>query len=200
MAGLPNATFIGFTGTAVDKTAYARGRSRLSGCEDDQGLSAQVFHRREHRGRHHAAALLPACGPTKCWCRTKSWSRSSLRWPRPRHRGHRGIEQNSRARGELEEFPSRASSGCSRWRVTWPTITGRSVEPLGYKAFLVAVDREAWRVLQGGARCHPAPEYSEIVFTGQQQRPETPEKGIGNRSARSRSAKLSSKPASGRRF
>jgi type I restriction enzyme R subunit len=60
MAGLPNATFIGFTGTPVDKTAYGKGTFKTFGCEDDQGLSAQVFHRRQHRGRHHAAALLPA--------------------------------------------------------------------------------------------------------------------------------------------
>src|SRR6478672_6566464 len=34
MAGLPNATFIGFTGTPVDKTAYGRGTFKAFGCED----------------------------------------------------------------------------------------------------------------------------------------------------------------------
>ena len=37
MAGLPNATFIGFTGTPVDKTAYGKGTFKTFGCEDDQG-------------------------------------------------------------------------------------------------------------------------------------------------------------------
>jgi type I site-specific restriction-modification system R (restriction) subunit len=37
MAGLPNATFIGFTGTPVDKTVYGKGTFKTFGCEDDQG-------------------------------------------------------------------------------------------------------------------------------------------------------------------
>lgn len=37
MAGLPNATYIGFTGTPVDKTAYGRGTFKTFGCEDDRG-------------------------------------------------------------------------------------------------------------------------------------------------------------------
>src|SRR2546428_10491760 len=37
MAGLPNATFIGFTGTPVDKTAYGRGTFKIFGLEDDKG-------------------------------------------------------------------------------------------------------------------------------------------------------------------
>jgi type I restriction enzyme, R subunit len=48
------------------------------------GLPAQVFHRRQHRGRHHAAALLPARAPTKCSCRTRRWTRSSSPSPKPR--------------------------------------------------------------------------------------------------------------------
>src|SRR5207244_414340 len=36
MAGLPNATFIGFTGTPVDKTAYGQGPFQPTGCEDDK--------------------------------------------------------------------------------------------------------------------------------------------------------------------
>ena len=37
MAGLPNATYLGFTGTPVDKTAYGQGTFKTFGCEDDQG-------------------------------------------------------------------------------------------------------------------------------------------------------------------
>ena len=37
MAGLPNATFIGFTGTPVDKTAYGKGTFKTFGGEDDKG-------------------------------------------------------------------------------------------------------------------------------------------------------------------
>ena len=37
MAGLPNATYIGFTGTPIDKTAYGKGTFKTFGCEDDMG-------------------------------------------------------------------------------------------------------------------------------------------------------------------
>ncbi len=37
MAGLPNATYIGFTGTPIDKTTYGEGTFRTFGCEDDKG-------------------------------------------------------------------------------------------------------------------------------------------------------------------
>src|SRR5215510_14330358 len=37
MAGVPNASFIGFTGTPVDKTAYGKGTFKTFGMEDDKG-------------------------------------------------------------------------------------------------------------------------------------------------------------------
>jgi type I restriction enzyme R subunit len=37
MAGLPNATYIGFTGTPIDKTVYGKGTFKTFGCEDDKG-------------------------------------------------------------------------------------------------------------------------------------------------------------------
>ncbi len=36
MAGLPNMTFLGFTSTPVDKTAYGKGRFKTVGCENEQ--------------------------------------------------------------------------------------------------------------------------------------------------------------------
>ncbi len=37
MAGLPNASYIGFTGTPVDRTAFGKGTLKTFGGEDDQG-------------------------------------------------------------------------------------------------------------------------------------------------------------------
>ncbi len=37
MAGLPNASYLGFTGTPIDKTVYGRGTFKTFGCEDDKG-------------------------------------------------------------------------------------------------------------------------------------------------------------------
>ena len=43
MGGLPNATFIGFTGTPVDKTAYDKGTFKTFGCEDDKGYAMREY-------------------------------------------------------------------------------------------------------------------------------------------------------------
>ena len=40
MAGLPQATYIGFTGTPIDKTAYGQGTFKTFGCRRRQGVSA----------------------------------------------------------------------------------------------------------------------------------------------------------------
>jgi len=37
MAGLPNATYLGFSGTPIDKTVYGKGTFKTFGCEDDKG-------------------------------------------------------------------------------------------------------------------------------------------------------------------
>lgn len=37
MAGLPNASYLGFTGTPIDKTAYGRGTFKTFGGELDKG-------------------------------------------------------------------------------------------------------------------------------------------------------------------
>ena len=41
-----------------------------------------------------------------------------------------------------------------------------NVEPLGYKAFLVAVDREACAFYKEALDKYLPPEYSEVVYTG----------------------------------
>jgi len=48
MAGLPNASYLGFTGTPIDKTAYGRGTFKTFGGEDDKGY-LHKSHRRQHR-------------------------------------------------------------------------------------------------------------------------------------------------------
>ena len=68
LAALPNATYIGFTGTPIDRLA---GPGHLQGLRGRRpaGLPRQVQHRRIHRRWHHRAAQLrpgalrPAGGP-----------------------------------------------------------------------------------------------------------------------------------------
>ena len=70
--------------------------------------------------------------------------------------------------------------GAAMWRST----TGQNVEPLGYKAFLVGVDREACAFYKEALDKILPPEYSEIVYTGNNNDPAAPEEVASGREAR----------------
>ena len=52
-----------------------------------------------------------------------------------------------------------------------PTTTARTSSRLGYKAFLVGVDREACALYKEALDAILPPEYSEIVYTGNNNDP-----------------------------
>ncbi len=58
MAGLPNATFLGSPAPRWIRPSMARAPSNLRR-RRRQGLPEQIFHRREYRGWHDPAPLLP---------------------------------------------------------------------------------------------------------------------------------------------
>ena len=104
MAGLPNATYIGFSGTPIDKTVYGRGTFKTFGLERRQGLSAQVFHFREHCRRHHPAALLQP-GPQRDAGQCRADGNRVLGTGRNRgDRRHRGTQQDPGPGGEPEKL------------------------------------------------------------------------------------------------
>ena len=70
MAGLPNATFIGFTGTPVDKTAYGRGRSRPSAARTTRATCTSIPSPR-------ASMTARRCRSTTTWRLTRCSCRTS---------------------------------------------------------------------------------------------------------------------------
>ena len=171
MAGLPNATFIGFTGTPVDKTAYGKGTFKTFGMRGRQGLPAQVFDRREHRGRHDAAALLQPRAERDAGPARDAWRRSSSSLAETE--GIADIE-------ELNKILDRAVNlknflkGKERVEKVAQYVAEHyreNVEPLGYKAFLVGVDREACALYKEALDKILPPEYSEVVYTGNNNDP-----------------------------
>ena len=154
MAGLPNATFIGFTGTPVDKTAYGKGTFKTFGCEDDKGY----LHKYSIAESIEDGTTLPLyynLAPNEMLVPHEMMEKEFLSLAETE--GIADIE-------ELNKILDRAVNlknflkGKERVR-EGGAVCGRplreNVEPLGYKAFLVAVDREAC-ALQGGAGQVPA--------------------------------------------
>lgn len=165
MAGLPNATFIGFTGTPVDKTAYGKGTFKTFGCEDDAGY----LHKYSIADSIEDGTTLPLyyqLAPNEMLVPHATLDKEFLSLAEAE--GVADIE-------ELNKILERAVNlknflkGKERIRQVAAFIAKHyteNVEPLGYKAFLVGVDREACALYKHALDQVLPAEYSEVVYTG----------------------------------
>ena len=165
MAGLPNATFLGFTGTPVDKTAYGKGTFKTFGCEDDKGY----LHKYSIADSIEDGTTLPLyyqLAPNEMLVPHETLDEEFLSLAEAE--GVADIE-------ELNKILERAVNlknflkGKERIQKVAQFVAQHyreNVEPLGYKAFLVGVDREACAHYKHALDQFLPPEYSEVVYTG----------------------------------
>jgi type I restriction enzyme R subunit len=170
MAGLPNASFIGFTGTPVDKTAYGKGTFKTFGMEDEKGY----LHKYSIAESIEDGTTLPLY---------YNLAPNEMRVP------HDIMEKEflALAEGEgiadieeLNKILDRAVNlknflkGKDRVEKVAQYVADHyreNVEPLGYKAFLVGVDREACALYKEALDAILPKEYSAIVYTGSNNDP-----------------------------
>ena len=165
MAGLPNATFIGFTGTPVDKTVYGKGTFKTFGCEDDQGY----LHKYSIADSIEDGTTLPLyyqLAPNELLVPHETLEKEFLSLAEAE--GVADIE-------ELNKILERAVNlkNFLKGKERIQQVAGfvakhytENVEPLGYKAFLVGVDREACALYKHALDKILPEEYSEVVYTG----------------------------------
>jgi type I restriction enzyme, R subunit len=165
MAGLPNATYIGFTGTPVDKTVYGKGTFKTFGTDDDVGY----LHKYSIAESIEDGTTLPLyynLAPNDMLVPSDVMEEEFLSLAADE--GIADIE-------ELNKILDRAINlknflkGRQRVDQVAQYVADHyreNVEPLGYKAFLVAVDREACVFYKEALDKILPPEYSAIVFTG----------------------------------
>ena len=165
MAGLPNASFIGFTGTPVDKTVYGKGTFKTFGCEDDQGY----LHKYSIADSIEDGTTLPLyyqIAPNEMLVPHETLDKEFLSLAEAE--GIADIE-------DLNKILDRAVNlknflkGRERIQQVAQFVASHyrgNVEPLGYKAFLVGVDREACAHYKHALDQFLPPEYSEVVYTG----------------------------------
>ena len=170
MAGLPNASFLGFTGTPVDKTAYGKGTFKTFGCEDDKGY----LHK-------YSIAESIADGTTL----PLYYNLASNEMLVPHEIMEKEFFALAETEGiadieELNKILERAVNlknflkGKDRVKKVARHVADHfraNVEPLGYKAFLVGVDREACAFYKEALDAILPAKYSEIVFTGNNNDP-----------------------------
>jgi type I restriction enzyme, R subunit len=170
MAGLPNASYLGFTGTPIDKTVYGRGTFKIFGCEDDKGY----LHKYSIAESIDDGTTLPLyynLAPNEMLVPHDVMEREFLSLAETE--GIADIE-------ELNKILDRAVNlkNFLKGRERINQVAGfvakhyqTNVEPLGYKAFLVAVDREACTFYKEALDRILPPEYSAIVYTGSNNDP-----------------------------
>ncbi len=165
MAGLPNATYIGFTGTPVDKTAYGKGTFKTFGCEDDQGY----LHKYSIADSINDGTTLPLyynLAPNEMLVPHETLDKEFLSLAEAEGVAdieelnkilERAVNLKNFLKGE-ERICKVAEFVAAHYR--------ENVEPLGYKAFLVGVDREACAHYKHALDQFLPAEYSEVVYTG----------------------------------
>jgi type I restriction enzyme R subunit len=172
MAGLPNASYIGFTGTPVDKTAYGKGTFKTFGCEDDRGY-LHKYSIADSIGDGTTLPLYYNLAPNEMLVPHETLDKEFLSLAEAEGVAVADIE-------ELNKILERAVNlknflkGRDRIKKVAQFVAEhyrQNVEPLGYKVFLVGVDREACAHYKHAldalfSEMGLPSEYAEVVYTG----------------------------------
>jgi type I restriction enzyme R subunit len=165
MAGLPNASYLGFTGTPIDKTAYGRGTFKTFGGEDDKGY----LHKYSIADSIADGTTLPLyynMAPNEMLVPHETLDKEFLSLADAEGLADiehlnkvldRAVNLKNFLKGK-ERIPKVAEFVAKHYT--------ENVEPLGYKAFLVGVDREACALYKHALDQFLPPEYSAVVYTG----------------------------------
>ncbi len=165
MAGLPNASYIGFTGTPVDKTVFGKGTFKTFGVDDDEGY-LHKYSIADSIGDGTTLPLYYQLAPNEMLVPHETLDKEFLSLAEAE--GVADIE-------ELNKILERAVNlknflkGKKRIQQVAEFVAKHykeNVEPLGYKAFFVGVDREACAHYKHALDQFLPPEYSEVVYTG----------------------------------
>ncbi len=164
MAALPNATYLGFTGTPIDKTVYGKGTFVVFGRDDDKGYLdkysiAESIHDKTTVPLHYTLA------PNDLRVDRETLEKEFLNLVDAE--GMSDIEELNRVLDKAVTLRNMLKNEERMQRIAAHVADHyqQVVEPMGYKAFLVAVDREACARYKGLLDQHLPPEYSEVVYS-----------------------------------
>jgi type I restriction enzyme R subunit len=164
MAAIPNATYIGFSGTPIDKTAYGKGTFKTFGIDDPEGYTDK-YSIRDSIEDGTTLELYYALAPNELLVPKEDLEKEFLNLADSE--GVSDIE-------ELNKILERAVNtknflkGEARVPIVAQYVADhytQNVEPLGYKAFLVCVDREACEMYKDALDKILPPDYSEVIIS-----------------------------------
>jgi len=164
MGALPNATYIGFTGTPIDNLARGKGTFKVFGGDDAQGY-LDKYSIAESIADGTTVALNYALAPSDLRVDRATLERGFLDLAEAEGVSDitelNGILERAVELKELMKAPGRVDRIA---RAVAEHFRG-NVEPLGFKAFLVGVDREACALYKKALDRYLPPEYSRVVYS-----------------------------------
>lgn len=172
MGALPNATYIGFTGTPIDKTYYGKGTFVIFGRDDPPKGYLDKYSIAESIEEGTTVPLHYSLAPNELTIDRDLLEKEFLNLKEAE-----GISDVEELNKVLERAVNLKNAIKSRHRIekTAEYIARHYrdyVEPLGYKAFVVAVDREACAIYKQELDKHLPADYSKVIYSPYQNDPE----------------------------
>jgi len=164
MGALPNATLIGFTGTPIDKTAYGQGTFKTFGREDRDGY-LDKYSIAESMADETTLKLKYALAPNDIRLPDEILEKEFLALAEAE--GVSDVEELNRILDKAVTLKAFLKSE-SRIKAVAAFVADHfraNVHPLGYKAFLVGVDREACALYKQALDKLLPPEWVTPIYT-----------------------------------
>ncbi|MHB1006081.1 MAG: type I restriction endonuclease subunit R [Chloroflexota bacterium] len=164
MGALPNATYVGFTGTPIDRTAHGKGTFKVFGAEDPKGY-LDKYSIRESIADGTTVPLHYTLAPNDLLVDRETLQREFLSLAELE-----GVSEVEEINRVLERAVTLQNMLKNRDRVARVAAFAtqhfrENIEPMGYKAFFVAVDRESCTFYKEELDKHLPPEYSAVVIS-----------------------------------
>ncbi len=165
VGALPNATFVGFTGTPIDRTAHGQGTFWIFGRDDQPRGYLDKYSIAESISDGTTVPLFYSLAPNELRVDRETlerefWSLVELEGVSDQEDLDRVLRKAVTLRNMLknrERVQRVAEFVANHFRNT--------VQPMGYKAFLVAVDREACTFYKEALDRYLPEEYSKVVIS-----------------------------------
>ncbi|MBM4274362.1 MAG: HsdR family type I site-specific deoxyribonuclease [Deltaproteobacteria bacterium] len=164
MAALPNATYIGFTGTPIDKLSQGKGTFKVFGVDDETGY-LDKYSIAESIEDGTTVKLNYALAPSELRVDRETLEKEFLSLTVAEGVSDpeelNAILDRAVALKEIMKSPTRME----RVAQYMADHFRENVEPMGFKAFLVAVDREACAMYKRVLNNYLPKEYSRVVYS-----------------------------------
>jgi type I restriction enzyme R subunit len=164
MAALPNATYIGFTGTPIDKLAQGKGTFKVFGVDDAQGY-LDKYSIAESIEDNTTVRLNYALAPSDMLVDRETLEKHFLSLA-----DAEGVSDVEELNAILDRAVDLKEMMKAQNRVEMiaeyvAKHFKENVEPMGFKAFLVGVDREACALYKKALDKHLPADYSKVVYS-----------------------------------